>query len=115
MSSVTVRIPTPLRPFTGGADQVYVQARTVGEALTALGSAHSGVLERVMDPGGKLRNFVNVYRGRDNVRSLNGLATPLAENDVISIVPAVAGGARKGKDRRLAELRANISQVTPGA
>lgn len=114
MSSVTVRIPTPLRPFTGGADQVCVQARTVGEALTALGSAHSGVLERVMDPGGELRNFVNVYRGRDNVRSLNGLATPLAENDVISIVPAVAGGARKGKDRRLAELRANIPQVTPG-
>jgi molybdopterin/thiamine biosynthesis adenylyltransferase/rhodanese-related sulfurtransferase/molybdopterin converting factor small subunit len=114
MSSVTVRIPTPLRPFTGGADQVYVQARTVGEALTALGSAHSGVLERVIDSGGELRNFVNVYRGRDNVRSLDGLATPLADNDVISIVPAVAGGARKGKDRRLAELRANIPQVTPG-
>jgi molybdopterin/thiamine biosynthesis adenylyltransferase/rhodanese-related sulfurtransferase/molybdopterin converting factor small subunit len=93
---------------------VCVQARTVGEALAALGSAHGGVLERVMDPGGELRNFVNVYRGRDNVRSLDGLATPLADNDVLSIVPAVAGGAGKGKDRRLAELRANIRQVTPG-
>lgn len=113
MSSVTVRIPTPLRAFTAGADQVCVQARTVGEALAALGSAHTGVLERVMDPGGELRNFVNVYRGRDNVRSLDGLATPLADNDVISIVPAVAGGSHKGMDRRLAELRANIPQVTP--
>jgi molybdopterin/thiamine biosynthesis adenylyltransferase/rhodanese-related sulfurtransferase/molybdopterin converting factor small subunit len=113
MPSVTVRIPTPLRPFTGGADHVWVQARTVGEALTALGNAHSGVLERVMEPSGALRNFVNVYRGSDNVRSLDGLGTPVTDNDVISIVPAVAGGARKAKDRRLAELRASIAQVTP--
>ena len=113
MSTVTVRIPTPLRSFTGGADQVRVEGATVGEALAALGAAHAGVVERVMTPQGDLRNFVNVFRGSENVRSLKGLATPIADDDVISIIPAVAGGANKGRDRRLAELKASIPQVNP--
>ncbi len=113
MSTVIVRIPTPLRAFTGGADEVRVEGATVGEALAALGTAHAGVVERVMSPQGELRNFVNVYRGSENVRSLKGLATPLKDNDVISIIPAVAGGSHKGRDRRLAELKASIPQVNP--
>ncbi len=113
MSTVTVRIPTPLRPFTGGTDQVRVSGATVGEVLEALGAVHTGVLERVVNPHGELRNFVNVYRGSDNVRALRGLDTPVSENDIISIVPAVAGGVSRGKDRRLAELRAAIPEVSP--
>lgn len=113
MSTVTVRIPTPLRPFTGGADQVRVTGRTVGEVLQALGAAHTGLRERVLNPHGELRNFVNVYRGGDNVRALEGLDTPVVDNDVISIVPAVAGGLPQGKERRLAELRASIPEVSP--
>jgi molybdopterin converting factor small subunit len=92
MSEVTIRIPTPLRTYTGGSDEVRVQAGTVGEALAALGAAHDGVLARVLSPEGELRQFVNVFVGSRNVRSLQGLATPLAPGDVISIVPAVAGG-----------------------
>lgn len=92
MSEVTIRIPTPLRTYTGGSDEVRVQAGTVGEALVALGAAHDGVLARVLSPEGGLRQFVNVFVGSRNVRSLQGLATPLAPGDVISIVPAVAGG-----------------------
>lgn len=111
MPTVTVRIPTPLRPFTGGAGEVHAEGSTVEDVLKALGSAHAGLLERVVNPQGELRNFVNIYLGSDNVRALDGLATPVSENDVVSIVPAVAGGA--AKDRRLAELKASIPEVTP--
>lgn len=92
MSDVTIRIPTPLRTYTGGRDEVRVQAVTVGEALAALGAAHDGVLARVLSPEGELRQFVNIFVGARNVRSLQGLATPVAPGDVLSIVPAVAGG-----------------------
>ncbi|GMQ90510.1 MAG: molybdopterin-synthase adenylyltransferase MoeB [Gammaproteobacteria bacterium] len=115
MSTVTVRIPTPLRSFTDGADEVRVDGTTVDDVLKALGTAHAGLLERVMNPQGELRNFVNVYIGSDNVRSLEGLATPVSDNDVVSIVPAVAGGAGKAKDRRLAELKSSIPEITPAA
>lgn len=113
MSTVTVRIPTPLRQFTNGADEVYVEGTTVGEVLNTLGASHVGLLERVMNPHGELRNFVNVYVGGDNVRSLEGLATPVSEQDIVSIIPAVAGGAEKAKDRRMAALKVAIPEVTP--
>lgn len=92
MPAVTIRIPMPLRAYTGNAGEVSVQAATVAEALARLGAAHDGVLDRVLSPDGELRQFVNVFVGNRNVRSLTGLATPLAEGDVIAIVPAVAGG-----------------------
>ena len=109
---VTIRIPTPLRSYTDGAPQVGVEATTVGEALMVLGEVHPGILERVLAPDGSLRPFVNVYLGPENIRVLNGLVTPVAPGAVLSIVPAVAGGAG-GKDRRLAELRSRISELTP--
>ncbi len=93
MPTVTVRIPTPLRSFTSGADQVQAEGATVGEALATLRSSHEGLVENVLGPDGELRNFVNVFVGSDNVRSLQGLKTPLSEGDVLAIVPAVAGGA----------------------
>jgi molybdopterin converting factor small subunit len=94
MSKVTVRIPTPLRAWTGGAAEIPVDGATVGEALRSLGRRHEGVLERILDGEGRVRGFVNVYVGDRNVRSLGGLDAPLDEGGVISIVPAVAGGAR---------------------
>ena len=109
---VTIRIPTPLRSYTDGADQVVVQAATVAEALAALGEIHPGILERVLGADGELRQFVNLYLGPDNVRVLYGLATPLTAGAVLAIVPAVAGGTT-GKGRRLAELRAAIPEVSP--
>ncbi len=92
MTTVTIRIPMPLRSYTGNASDIRVEAATVGEALQQLGVAHSGVLPRMLSPEGDLRQFVNVFIGDRNIRSLDGLATPLAEGDVIVIVPAVAGG-----------------------
>jgi len=92
MTTTTIRIPTPLRGYTKGADEVRVSASTVAEALQALGKEHADVLERVLDKDGKLRPFVNVFVGASDVRGLQGLATKLADGAVLSIVPAVAGG-----------------------
>ena len=92
MSAVTIRIPTPLRAFTGGAGEVSVTASTVGQALDALGRQHDGILERVLDGEGGVRGFVNIFVGEKNIKSMEGLDSPLDASSVISIVPAVAGG-----------------------
>jgi len=113
MSTVTIRIPMPLRSYTGGADEVKVNATSVGEALRALAALYDGLAPRMLSPEGELRQFVNVFVGSRNIRTLESLATPLSEGDVISIIPAVAGGAAKAKDLRLGELRRTITEVSP--
>jgi molybdopterin synthase sulfur carrier subunit len=90
--SVTIRIPTQLRTFTGGSGEVQVEAASVGDALKALDAAHPGLAERLFDDSGQLRRFVNVFLADEDVRFLDGLATPIAEGQTLSIVPAVAGG-----------------------
>ena len=90
--TATIRIPTPLRNATNGAATVDVDAGTVGEALTALESAHPGVSERLLDDNGKLRRFVNVFVDDEDVRFAQGLDTPVADGATVSIIPAVAGG-----------------------
>jgi molybdopterin converting factor small subunit len=92
MTHVLVRIPTPLRGYTRGADEVRVEGATVRDALASLGRKHAGILERVLDANGELRPFVNIFLGADDVRTLDGLATKPAEGAVLSIIPAVAGG-----------------------
>lgn len=92
MSSVIVRIPVPLRPFVGDADAVGADAETVGAALEQIGANHPGFLQRIVIDGGELRPYVNIFVGGDNVRSISGLDTPLRDGDVVSIIPAVAGG-----------------------
>ncbi len=94
MSKALIRIPAPLRSYTGGTDEVHVECDTAGEALTSLGEAHAGILEKLLDERGELRSFVNVYVGDRNIRSISGLASPVVQGDVITIVPAVAGGRR---------------------
>jgi sulfur-carrier protein len=89
---ITVRIPTQLRTLTGGAGEVQVEGTTVAEVLKALDAAHQGFAERLFDDGGELRRFVNVFVADEDVRFLDGLATPLTDGQTVSIVPAVAGG-----------------------
>jgi molybdopterin/thiamine biosynthesis adenylyltransferase/rhodanese-related sulfurtransferase/molybdopterin converting factor small subunit len=110
MADVTIRVPTPLRSYTSGADEVTVQGDTVGEALLALGARHAGILDYVLENERTLRRFVNVYLGDRNVNALAGLDTPIDQRAVIAIIPAVAGGS--GKRRRLQELRSSIPEVT---
>jgi molybdopterin converting factor small subunit len=90
--AVTVRIPTQLRNLSGGASEVSVEAGTVAEVLKALDGAHPGFAERLFDDSGALRRFVNVFVADEDIRFLQGVDTPVAEGQVVSVVPAVAGG-----------------------
>ena len=90
--SVTVRIPTILRPHTGGAAEVAVSGDTLAAVLDALEAAHPGVRARVLDDDGRLRRFVNVYVGEEDVRFAAGLDTPTPAGVTVSVIPAVAGG-----------------------
>jgi molybdopterin synthase sulfur carrier subunit len=90
--SVSVRIPTPLRKLTGGADEVSIEGANVGEIIENLEAAHPGLKERLCDDAGEIRRFVNVYVNDEDVRFLKGRATALKEGDEVSIVPAIAGG-----------------------
>ena len=87
----TVRIPTPLRPHTGGHDAVEAAGTTVGEVLGSLGDAYPALRERIFE-GGELRRFVNIYVNDEDIRFLDDLNTPVAVKDEVSIIPAVAGG-----------------------
>ena len=117
MSRAIVRIPTPLRGFTGGAGEVEVEAASAREALAALERAHGGSTARVLDERGELRPFVNLFVDRKNVKDLAGLDTGLREGAVHALEPADAGGsaAPRAKDRRLAELRRSVPEVEPRA
>jgi molybdopterin converting factor small subunit len=90
--SVTVRIPTQLRTLSGGASEVQVEGATVAEVLKALDAAHPGFHGRLYDDQGGLRRFVNVFVADEDVRFAQGLETPVAAGETVSIVPAVAGG-----------------------
>jgi molybdopterin synthase sulfur carrier subunit len=89
----TVRIPTQLRNLVDNQSELTVDGGTVGEVLKALDAAHPGFGERLFDEGGKLRRFVNVFVDDEDLRFLQGLDTALTDRSVVSIVPAVAGGA----------------------
>ncbi|MGA0879092.1 MAG: MoaD/ThiS family protein [Ilumatobacteraceae bacterium] len=91
--AVTVRIPTTLRPLSGGNSTVQVNGETLGEVLANLESAHPGFRDRLFDDQGGLRRFVNLFVADDDVRYLKGLDTPVPDGETVSIIPAVAGGA----------------------
>ena len=90
--AVNVRIPQPLRNLTGNQSTVAATGDTLLACIANLDSTYPGIRERVMDEAGAIRRFVNVYINGDDVRFLDGLATPLKDGDEVSVVPAVAGG-----------------------
>jgi MoaD family protein len=81
-----------LRANAGGAATVTADGATVGEVFSALIAEYPGLAENLVDDDGKLHKFINVYRNDDDIRYLDQLDTKLADGDVISILPAVAGG-----------------------
>ncbi len=91
--AIEIRIPTILRNYTSGAKAVEASGSTLDELFNDLDSRHSGIRERLVDEA-KLRRFVNVYLNDEDVRFLGGLETPLSDGDVVTVLPAVAGGAR---------------------
>lgn len=89
---VQVRIPTPLRKLTDNRDVVSVEASTVAEAIDKLEELYPGVKEHLYDESGELRRFINIFVDGEDIRFLDGLATSLKEDSVVSIIPAIAGG-----------------------
>ncbi len=90
--SVSVRIPTILRGYTGGAAQVTAQTGTLREVIAALDASYPGLGGRILDDAGQLRRFINVYVGEQDVRFAQGLDTPVPAGGQVSVIPAVAGG-----------------------
>ena len=89
---VRVRVPTTLRRFTGGKDEVPAQGATLRAVIENLEQNHPGLKERLLDDKGEIRRFVNVYVNGDDVRFLDQLNSKVKDGDDISIVPAIAGG-----------------------
>jgi molybdopterin converting factor small subunit len=90
--SISVKIPTILRTYTGGSADAAVSGENLAEALADLDRQYPGIGARVLDDEGRLRRFVNVYVNDDDVRFLEDLGTPTPDGASISIIPAVAGG-----------------------
>ena len=91
MSSVTVKIPAPLRPMVSGKAELEVEGATVGEVLRKIDAQYKGFAGRVLD-GASVRRFINVFVNEDNIRDQKDLDTEVQEGDTISILPSIAGG-----------------------
>jgi molybdopterin synthase sulfur carrier subunit len=90
--SVRVRVPTPLRRFTAGVDEVPADGDSIKKVIEDLERHHPGISERLLDEKGEVRRFVNIYLNGDDIRFLNQLSSKVKDGDDISIVPAIAGG-----------------------
>jgi sulfur-carrier protein len=95
--SITVRIPTPLRPVTSGQAEVKIEGATVGEVLKKMDAQFQGFGERVLEDDRKnVKRFINVFVNEDSIRDKKDLDTEVKPGDTISILPSIAGGAAAG-------------------
>ena len=101
-----VRIPTPLRNFTQGKDEVQVSGNSIGDLLKNLSDEYKGIGDRILDKTGQVNRFINVFVNEDDIRHGDGMKTAVKDEDVISIFPAIAGG-RASKNYPSALLPAN--------
>jgi molybdopterin converting factor small subunit len=90
---VEVKLPTVLRTHADGQASVSIDGATVGDVFSMLIERYPGLRGNLLDDSGGLHKFVNVYKDDDDIRYLEGLDTKVAEGDVLSILPAVAGGS----------------------
>ncbi len=92
MPMPVIRIPTPLRSYVNGQSEIPVQGQTVADAMENLLTQYPAMRPHLTNTNGQLRPFVNLFLGENNVSNLQGLETPLAENDRLRIIPSIAGG-----------------------
>ncbi|MHB8513210.1 MAG: MoaD/ThiS family protein [Actinomycetota bacterium] len=90
--SVEVRVPTVLRKHTGGEKAVDGSGSTVGAVVDSIDASHPGLKEAIVTPDGTIHRFINIYLNDEDIRFIGALETPVSDGDVISILPAVAGG-----------------------
>lgn len=88
----TIKIPTPLRPYASGESTISLPGETVAEVLDAVVVRHPDLKKHLFGDDGQLRPFVNLFLQEENVNQLQGLETPLAEGDLVLIIPSIAGG-----------------------
>ena len=88
----TIRIPTPLRKYTGGNDEVSAAGATIADVLADLDANHPGIKARIFDNKGEIRRFVNIFVDGDDIRHMQNLETPVGEKSEVAIIPAIAGG-----------------------
>jgi sulfur-carrier protein adenylyltransferase/sulfurtransferase len=105
---VTVSIPTPLRPFTGGDDSIVLAGETVGQVLDGLIARHGGLKRHLMQEDGRLRSFVNLYLNETDIRHLDSTQTPVRSGDVLTIVPSIAGGSPAAAETKLSLSHAEM-------
>jgi len=89
----SIRVPTPLRPYADGNKEIPVEAKTVGQALNQLTEKYPSLQPHLFDDSGELRAYVNLFLNDEDVRHLQGTATPLGNSDRLTIVPSIAGGS----------------------
>jgi molybdopterin synthase sulfur carrier subunit len=89
----TVYIPTPLRRLTGSESKVQVHAEDISSLIQALENDYPGFASRLLDSAGNVKPFIQIFRNDDEIRTLQGIETPVGEGDRVSIVPAMAGGS----------------------
>jgi len=94
----TVLVPTPLRRLTGGQSKIEAEGNDVGALLAAINTQFPGISEKVLDEQGDVKRFINVFVNDDEIRTLQGLSTPVNSSDRVSIVPAMAGGEGSGNE-----------------
>ena len=94
-----IKIPTPLRQYTQGNSEVEVGGATAGETLGNLTEEYPDLRQHLYTGDGKLRSFVNVYKGEEDIRYLDGTDTEVSDNDELSLIPSIAGGHAKGRCR----------------
>jgi len=105
MAKATVKVPQPLRPFIGGSPEIVLEGETVGAIVRGLSNAHPALRAHLFTTDGRLKSYVSIFLNESEIRTLQREATPVSDGDVISIVPAIAGGsgANEHARRRAAE------------
>jgi molybdopterin synthase sulfur carrier subunit len=88
----SVRIPTPLRKLTSDKDEVTINAANIAELIEQMEAQYPGIKNRLCDETGNVRRFINLYVNNEDIRFLSGKETALKEGDIVSIIPAIAGG-----------------------
>ncbi|HVY56117.1 MAG TPA: MoaD/ThiS family protein [Thermodesulfobacteriota bacterium] len=88
----SVRIPTPLRKLTSDKDEVTISATNIAELIDRMEAEYPGIKNRLCDESGNVRRFINLYVNNEDIRFLSGKETALKEGDIVSIIPAIAGG-----------------------
>ncbi len=106
-----IKIPTPLRQYTGGNSEVNVGGNTAGEALGNLASEHPDLQNHLYTGDGKLRSFVNVYKGDEDIRFLDGQDTQVSDGDELSIIPSIAGGVQSPVRGRAEEVELSNEEI----